>query len=95
MPGYVVVQVKVEDPTKYEEYRKQVLNTVERYGGRFLVRGGDITTLEGDWDPGRFVIVEFDSPERAKQWYFSDEYSEPKKLRQAAAQSKVIVAAGV
>lgn len=95
MPGYVVVQVKVEDPTKYEEYRKQVFNTVERYGGRFLVRGGDTTTLEGDWDPGRFVIVEFDSPERAKQWYFSDEYSGPKKLRQAAAQSKVIVAAGV
>ena len=64
-------------------------------GGRFLVRGGETEVLEGDWNPGRFVILEFDSVERAKEWWSSEEYRGPKELRQQASKANLIVAAGV
>ncbi len=65
------------------------------YGGRFLVRGGEVETLEGEWSPKRFVIVEFPSVERAKAWWGSEEYAAAKALRQATAHSRMIVVAGV
>ena len=95
MSAYIVVQVNVEDTAKYEEYKKHVPATIEAYGGRFLVRGGETEVLEGDWNPGRFVILEFDSVERAKEWWSSEEYRGPKELRQQASKAKLIVAAGV
>ena len=61
MPAYFIVDNEVTDPTGFEEYRKQVPGTVERYGGRFLVRGGQVQTLEGDWKPKRVVVTEFPS----------------------------------
>ena len=94
MSAYIVVQVKVQDPVKYEEYKKQVPATIEAYGGRFLVRGGETEVLEGDWNPERFVILEFDSVERAKEWWSSEEYRRPKELRQQASKANLIVAAG-
>ena len=94
MAAYIVVQVKVEDPVKYEEYKQQVPATIEAYGGRFLVRGGETEVLEGDWNPERFVILEFDSVERAKEWWSSEEYRRPKELRQQASKANLIVAAG-
>ena len=94
MSAYIVVQVKVQDPVKYEEYKKQVPATIEAYGGRFLVRGGEPEVLEGDWNPERFVILEFDSVERAKEWWSSEEYRRPKELRQQASKANLIVAAG-
>ena len=95
MSAYIVVQVKVEDPVKYEQYKRQVPATIEAYGGRFLVRGGDTEVLEGDWNPERFVILEFDSVERAKAWWSSEEYRHPKELRQQASKANLIIAAGV
>ncbi len=95
MSAYIVVQVNVEDAAKYEEYKKHVPATIEAYGGRFLVRGGETEVLEGDWNPGRFVILEFDSVERAKEWWSSEEYRGPKELRQQASKANLIVAAGV
>ena len=83
MAGYVVVQVKINDPVRFEEYRAMVPATLEKYGGRFLVRGGATETLEGTWNPPRLVILEFDSVEQAKRWWDSKEYLEPKRLRQA------------
>lgn len=95
MSAYVVVQITVNDPDHYEEYKKLVSSTVEVYGGRYLVRGGNVETLEGDWDPGRFVILEFDSVRRAKEWWSSEEYRVPKSMRHKAANSKLIVVPGV
>ena len=95
MSAYIVVQVKVEDPVKFDEYRKQVPATIEAYGGRYLVRGGETEVLEGDWNPERFVILEFDSVERAKEWWSSEEYRRPKELRQQASKANLIVAVGV
>ena len=68
--------------------------SLEAFGGRFLVRGGKVETLEGAWTPNRLVIVEFPSVERAKAWWSSAEYAEAKALRQATAKTKLIVVEG-
>lgn len=75
--------------------RKLVAPTLEPYGGRYIVRGGTVETLEGEWSPKRLVIIEFPSVERAKAWWNSDEYEEAKTLRQACARSEIIVVQGL
>ena len=95
MAAYVVVQVDVKDPVRYEDYRKMVPASLEKYGGRFLVRGGKTHTMEGEWAPKRFVLVEFPSVEQAKAWWASPEYAAAKALRQATSDSQLIIAEGV
>ena len=68
MTAYVIVDSKVTDPAKYEDYKKVVPSTLGRFGGRFLARGGAIVKLEGDWTPSRVVVIEFPSIEQAKAW---------------------------
>jgi len=94
MAAYIVVEVEVKDPDRYAKYREMVPPSLAKYGGRFVVRGGKTETLEGDWSPMRFVIVEFPSMERAKAWWSSSEYAEAKALRQATAATKMIVVEG-
>ena len=95
MAAYIVVQVDIKDPVRYADYRNMVPGSLAKYGGRFVVRGGQTDTLEGDWAPKRFVIVEFPSVEQAKAWWASPEYAEAKALRQATAETQMIVAEGV
>ena len=95
MAAYVVVQVDVTDPVRYADYRKMVPASLEKYGGRFLVRGGKTHTMEGDWAPKSFVLVEFPTVEQAKAWWASPEYAEAKALRQATSDSQLIIAEGV
>ena len=94
MAGYIIADVQVHEPEEYEEYRRQVMPTLERYGGRFLVRGGKTETLEGEWTPGRLVVIEFESAERAKEWWASAEYERPKALRQRLSTTNMIMAEG-
>jgi uncharacterized protein (DUF1330 family) len=93
--AYVIADVDVKDPVRYEDYRKMVLPTISAYGGRFLARGGAVETLEGPWRPTRLVIVEFPSLERAKAWWSSAEYADAKALRQATSHGSLIVVEGV
>jgi len=95
MPAYVVVEVEVHDPVRYEDYKPMVAPTLEPYGGRFMVRGGKVETLEGDWAPKRFVMLEFPSVEKAKAWWASPEYKDAKALRQATSKTQMIVVEGV
>ncbi|MBO0885400.1 MAG: DUF1330 domain-containing protein [Mycobacterium sp.] len=95
MAAYVIGEVEVTDPAVYEEYRKQVLPVITKYGGRFIVRGGDIDTLEGDWAPKRVVVIEFPSVEQARNWHRSPEYAPLIKLRQKASTGKFIVVEGI
>ena len=95
MAAYVVVQVDVKDPVRYEAYKTMVPPTFEKYGGRFLVRGGKTHAMEGDWAPSRFVLVEFPSVEQAKAWWGSPDYAEAKALRQATSDSQLIIAEGI
>ena len=94
MPAYIVVEVEVEDPVRYEDYKKMVPPSLAAFGGRFLVRGGMVENLEGDWAPKRLVICEFPSVEQAKAWWSSPEYAEAKALRQATAKTQMIVVEG-
>ena len=95
MSAYIVVEVEVNDTERYENYKSMVPPSLAAYGGRFLVRGGKVETLEGDWAPKRFVMVEFPSLEKAKAWWSSAEYAEAKTLRQATAKTQMIVVEGV
>ena len=95
MPAYIVVEVEVHDPERYEAYKQMVPPSLAAYGGRFLIRGGKVETLEGDWAPKRFVMVEFPSLEKAKAWWSSNEYADAKALRQAIAKTQMIVVEGV
>ena len=94
MPGYVIVEIDVLNPAGYEEYKNQAGATVVAYGGKYIVRGGATETLEGDWKPKRLVVLEFESVQRAKDWWNSQEYREPKKMRQRTAQARMIVVEG-
>jgi len=94
MAGYVIAEVQVTDPERYEEYRRQVEGTIAAYGGKYLVRGGNAEALEGAAPRGRLVIVEFESYEQAKAWYDSSEYAGPKALRQDTSVGRLIVVDG-
>ena len=95
MAAYVIVQVDVKDPVRYDDYKRMVPPSLEKFGGRFLVRGGKTHTMEGDWSPKRFVMVEFPTVEQAKAWWASPEYSEAKAIRQATSEGTLIVIEGV
>jgi uncharacterized protein (DUF1330 family) len=95
MSAYVVVDVTVHDPESYREYVRLAPPTVGRYGGRYLARAGHTEVLEGDWTPGRLVILEFDSAARAKQWLDSPEYGAVKHLRHRNATSDMVLIEGL
>jgi uncharacterized protein (DUF1330 family) len=95
MPAYVVVEIEVLDKERYENYKQMVPPTLAAYGGRFLVRGGEVETLEGAWSPRRLVVLEFPSAGRAKEWWGSAEYASAKALRQATARTQMILVKGV
>jgi uncharacterized protein (DUF1330 family) len=95
MAAYIIVEVDVRDAERYEDYKRLVPPTLAQYGGRFAVRGGAAETLEGEWSPGRVVIVEFPSAEHARAWWGSSEYAPAKELRQATAHTRMILVEGV
>lgn len=95
MAGYVIADVEVTDEALFEEYRKLVPGTVAAYGGKYLVRGGDWEVREGEWTPTRTVVLQFDSVERAREWYDSPEYAAPKQMRIKSTNSSVIIVDGV
>ena len=94
MAAYIIVEVSINDPKEYEEYKKLTPATLAAYDGKFIVRGGKTETLEGNWQPERIVILEFPTVERAKEWWSSDIYSKAKVIRHNAANSKMIVVEG-
>jgi uncharacterized protein (DUF1330 family) len=95
MPAYIIVDLEITDPINYEEYKKLAGATVEKYGGKYIVRGGKCETLEGDWDPKRIVVLQFDNTDRAKAWLNSSEYTEPRKMRHRTAKARMILVEGV
>ena len=95
MAAYMVLNIEVTDPTRYADYAKAAGATVEQFGGRYLARGGRAESLEGSVQPKRVVILEFPTAERAKAWWDSAEYREPKRIRQSAATSDTLIVEGV
>ncbi len=95
MAAYIIAQVEVTDPDRFGEYAKLAPIAAEKYGGRFLARGGETALLEGNWNPPRVVIVEFPSLEQAKRFYDSPEYQQAKQARSGAANMKMLAVEGV
>jgi uncharacterized protein (DUF1330 family) len=95
MAVYFIVDVTIGDPQSYAEYSKQVGPMVARYGGRFLVRGGVTSTIEGDWQPQRLVVLEFADIERFRAWYDSPEYAEVRAIRFKASTARAVLVQGV
>ena len=95
MPAYLIANVDVHDHGRYERYRELVPATIEKFGGRYLARGGAVEVLEGSLPLKRFVIVEFPSSEAAKAWWASEEYGPVKQVGHETATSVLIVVGGI
>ena len=95
MSAYLIVDITVRDEKRYAAYRAQVTETITRYGGEYVVRGGKLERLEGEWSPTRIVVVKFESIAAAKKWWQSADYAELKALRQATTDTRMIVVEGV
>jgi uncharacterized protein (DUF1330 family) len=95
MPAYVIVETDIHDHEQYEQYKAASPAAVAGGGGRFVVRGGELAVLEGDWSPSRLVVLEFESLEAAKRWYESEEYQAAKKLRDGAANLNMVAVEGL
>ena len=95
MVAYVIAEIEVTNPEGYKAYSAVVPATVEKYGGKFIVRGGKAHVLEGDWPERRRVILEFPSMEAARRWYDSPEYEKPLALRKAHSNGRLLLVEGV
>jgi uncharacterized protein (DUF1330 family) len=93
--AYVIYQGEVLDPARYEEYKTKAAASIVAAGGRYIVRGGDVESLEGDAPAGRTVVLEFPTRQAAIEWYRSDEYTEVRKIRHGAALARMYVVDGV
>jgi uncharacterized protein (DUF1330 family) len=94
MPAYVIADISITDPNTYERYKGMAPASIAKYGGRYLVRGGTTSVLEGAWTPGRMVILEFKDAETARQWWSSTEYADAKKVRQSASRGNLVLLDG-
>ncbi len=93
-PGYVLVDIEVKDADSYERYKAMAQASVEAFGGRYIVRGGRTEVLEGEWPTHRFVVLEFPSVARAREWWESGDYAPAKALRQASASTRMLLVEG-
>jgi uncharacterized protein (DUF1330 family) len=94
MPAFIISDVTIKDSEAIELYRTRAAASIAQYGGRYLVRGGAVENLEGDWTPN-LIVVEFSDSERARAWYRSAEYAAALELRDAALSRKLILVEGV
>ena len=95
MSAYVIADVEVLDPALYETYRQQVPATIAAFGGRYLVRGGALTVLEGSWSPKRCVILEFPSMAQLTAWYDSPAYVPLRAIRERSTKSNLVMVEGL
>ncbi|HNJ75179.1 MAG TPA: DUF1330 domain-containing protein [Azospira sp.] len=94
--GYLIANAAVSDAEAYEGYKKLAAVAIAQYGGRYLVRGGALDVLEGQWAGApRVVIVEFDSVEQARKFYDSPEYRAAREARVGAADMNMLVVEGL
>ncbi len=94
MPVYLIIDLNVIDQDAYEDYAARVPAVVEQYGGRYLVRSGQVATLAGDWQPERIVVVEFDASDQVHEFYASPEFLELAPLREQSISARIILVEG-
>ena len=94
MTGYAIFQIEVTNPEEYENYKVQASGIVAKYGGEYLVRGGDYQCVEGEWKLPRTVVVKFPSYEKALEFYNSEEYKPVRQIRLDNSVGNVIIIKG-
>lgn len=95
MAAYLIGDVReIFDLERFRGYNRRNPDTIAKYGGRFLVRGGSTEVVEGDWQPGRMVVIEFDDMDSLTRWYRSPEYQTVWGERAGSARSNVIFVEG-
>ena len=95
MSAYVIAFMEITNHKKYEIYKAQVPDIIASYEGEYLVRGGGIEKIEGDFLPERAVVLKFPNMQRAKEWIHSEEYRDLKKFRHQSAISNVLLLDGI
>ena len=96
MPSaYVLANVTVTNPEQYEQYKKLSTIAMQVHGAEVCIRGGNVQVLEGDWSPGRIVLLKFPSMEKARAFYDSPEYQAAKNAREGAAVMRMLAIEGV
>ena len=95
MAAYVMANIEVHDSETFERYREKVPATIAAFGGRYIVRGGEVTPLEGALPAPRVVVIEFDDRAAAERWYHSDDYQEILPLRLNSANGTAVIVDGV
>ena len=95
MPAYAISEVEMRDAAGFDAYRAIAAKTISKYGGRYLVRGGAASTVEGDLPPKTIIVVEFPTMERLREWYASPEYAEALKVRRTALDRRLIFVEGI
>ena len=92
--GYIIVRVSILDSNLFQKYPPLSAEVMNKYGGKYIIRGGKTDVLEGEWPVDRTTIVEFESFESAKKCYESVEYSKAMKIRQNSTKSDLILIEG-
>ena len=92
--AYIIANVRVTDPVRYEEYKQLSSAAMQVYGAEVCVRGGALQVLEGDWQPDRIVVLKFPSVERARAFHDSPEYAKAREARAGIAVMRMIVVEG-
>ena len=92
--GYVIFNIEVTNPDPYKEYIQKVKPIAEKFGGEYVVRGGNNQVVEGSWQYSRNVVIKFPSYEKALEWYNSKEYQPIKQIRIDNAKSNGIIIQG-
>ena len=95
MSAYLIVDIDVHDEEAYDEYRRQVPDVVEQFGGEYVVRGGSPETAEGGWDSSRIVVLRFPDRDAARQFLDSAAYAPLKAIRHANADSRSLLVDGL
>ncbi len=95
LEAYFVAEVVITDSDSYARYADAVPSITAKYGGRYQVRGGNVTALEGEWHPERFIVIVFPTMEAAKAWYYSAEYQQILPIRLNASRSRAFFVSGV
>ncbi|MEM7444625.1 MAG: DUF1330 domain-containing protein [Pseudomonadota bacterium] len=95
MAAYLIADLQVHDADLAAKYREQVTPLVAKHGGTYLARGGDVRALEGDWTPGRLVVIQFPSVDVAQAFYDDPAYAPVMDIRQKSATGSVVIIEGV
>ena len=95
MPGYVIFNIDIKKPNEYKKYVEKVTPIANKFGGKYIVRGGEAEVIEGTWTYPRTIIIKFPSYEKALEWYSSEEYKPIKKIRLDNSVSNGIIIKGV